>query len=246
MAALSQQVTLQTAAGDTTVGSEIAPKNESRGWLAPACEVNCRRLPIQLAPNRAECSDQSSAKQQQRAGLRRSAALVAYDVEGTNRSTAEAGPGVPTVSGIELQAVYALVVQVPRHRAIIGKAHRTENHEIRLSAGEGDSRNTADCDQTAAASERLVAHQVIKSSVRDLHSGEARVVRPNAGVESKGRDHLPDTDINRVNAEVATAANGEQARSGLAGADDSRSAHRPTTASRVDITGGAEVAEECC
>src|ERR1035437_11047496 len=114
MAALSQQVTLQTAAGDTTVGSEIAPKNESRGWLAPACEVNCRRLPIQLAPNRAECSDQSSAKQQQRAGLRRSAALVAYDVEGANRCNAVAAPGEPTVGGSELQVGCALVVEGPR------------------------------------------------------------------------------------------------------------------------------------
>src|ERR1039458_8093918 len=44
---------------------------EAELWLAPACEVNCRRLPIQLATNRAECSDQSSAKQQQRDGFRR-------------------------------------------------------------------------------------------------------------------------------------------------------------------------------
>src|SRR5664279_6646823 len=85
-------------------------------------------------------------------------------------------------SDVYKRQVYALVVPVPRQRATIGKAHRIENHEIRLSAGEGDSRNTADRDQTAAASERLVTHQVIKSSVRDLHSGETRVVRPNAGV----------------------------------------------------------------
>ena len=164
---------------------------------------------------------------------------MAYDVEGANRCNAVAAPGEPTVGGSELQAGCALVVEVPRQRAIIGKAHRTENHEIRLSAGEGDSRNTADRDQTAAASERLVTHQVIKSSVRDLHSGETRVVRPNAGVESKGRIHLPDSEIKRVNAEVATAANGEQASSGLAGAaGESRSVQRPTDAARVDITGG--------
>jgi hypothetical protein len=99
---------------------------------------------------------------------------------------------------------------------------------------------------TAAASERLVTHQVIKSSVRDLHSRETRVVRPNAGVESKGRIHLPDSEINRVNAEVATAANGEHARSGFAAAEGgSRSVYRPANAARVNITGRSEIAEEC-
>ena len=54
------------------------PSQPPKGWRT-SCRLRSelRRLPIQLATNRAECSDQSSAKQQQRAGFRRSAAPVA-------------------------------------------------------------------------------------------------------------------------------------------------------------------------
>ena len=213
-------------------------------------------LLVQFAANGAECADQSRAEQQQRAGLwRRASALMAQDVERAKRvPRAVAVPGSPTVGGIEIQAVYALVVPVPRIPASIALAHRTKDHKIRLTACEADSRNARDGDKTAAIvttwacrraqPEICDSGQGTPKSIGHLGAGKAGVVCPNAGGEGIGWNHPAYAEINLVNGEAATAANGKQVRGAKGNADGSNPGYCPSAAGLVLITGGAYVAEE--
>jgi hypothetical protein len=71
----------------------------------------------------------------------------APNVEGTKWvPCAVIHPRVTPIGGKEIKAVYSLIVPVPSKVSVIGKVDWAEDHEIRLTALQGDSRNARDGD----------------------------------------------------------------------------------------------------
>lgn len=127
---------------------------------------------------------------------------MAEHVKRTQRVTvAVAGPRAPAIGGKLIQAVYTLIVPVPRVPTGVIGVHRAEDHEIRLAAYQGDARNARDGNQAAArASGRARTEvgdsgQVIPKRTRHLSAGKSAVVGPDAGVESVGWNDETHTKI---------------------------------------------------
>src|SRR5271165_6237983 len=171
-------------------------KKAGAGWLRRK-NLKDNGLEFHFATEGAENADQSGAEQQQRGGLRSSAATATKNVECTLRLDAVAIPSQAAVGGVLIDTSRT-VAEVPRFPSARGGIGWSDDHPVIGAGGEAESRNTGDGDQAAALSEGCAAGQVGEHG--QLRTRSTVVIGVNRYVEGVGSFHQANPDIDLPNA----------------------------------------------
>ncbi len=217
---------------------------------APAFCLSDEGLFHQLATNRAERSDQPSAQKEQGGRLGNGLAAAADDVECAQSIAGAVGIPLATgaaavraaAGGIEVKAVDALAVHVPRFPSGSAEIGGTDDQEVILAGRQADTGNASDADQAAAGAEVGRAAKAVP-----LIDERAWVVAAGSVETNEEGVHtlnVANADIDLAN--TAGCSGHEFIRSGKAGAKGPGSGNRPTRAAVVYVATSSEVTEESC